>query len=250
MSRGDRFGAVNDALLPILADRIAKTRHGQIDDELWRAALAIPAARERPSDDESARLNRLVHVAAAAGTRPTERGAVIALPTEHRACFHDHFGISEKDAATKRFRCKNFDPQSDRVRWVLVQCQAACDYAQSNPGSVPFYLGLDFPDEQLSSKKPPDSTWSGPIFAFASQVRRLRVNAGFPLTLPTSVIQRSHSALSPAGTSAERSRVPSSQSRCPTGNDVFWQEMSVEVSKPFPLTGEPGTCVQSTKTSD
>ena len=186
----DRFRAVNDALLPILADRIARTRSGRIDDKLWRAALTIPATREWPSDEESATLNRLVHVAAAGGISPRERGAVIPLPASHRVVFYDLFGITEKGAATKRFRCKNFDPNSGRFRWVLVQCQAACDYAQSNPGSVLFYLGLDFPEEhRATSGNPPDSTWRGPMFEFGGQIRRLRVNAGFPLALASNVIQ-------------------------------------------------------------
>ena len=184
-----RFRAVNDALLPILADRIARTPSDRTDVELWRAALTIPATREWPSDQESARLNRLVHIADPGGISPTERGAVIPLPASHRVDFCDLFGIAERDAATQRFRCKNFDPNNGRFRWVLVQCQAACDYAQSNPGSVPFYLGLDFPEEHRASKNPPDSTWRGPMFEFDGEIRRLRVNAGFPLALAYSVIK-------------------------------------------------------------
>ena len=182
----DRFRAVNDALLPILADRVAQMAPGQIDQDLWRAALTIPAAAGSPSEDESARLNRLIHIADSRGTSATTRGAVIPLPDSYRAGFLDRFGITELDAATKRFRCKKFDPSSSRFRWVLVQCQAACDYALSNPGSVPYYLGLDFPQEHRSSKNPPQSTWRGPMFEFNGVIRRLRVNAGFPLALPAS----------------------------------------------------------------
>ena len=35
----DRFRAVNEALLPILADRIASMRSREIDDQLWQAAI-------------------------------------------------------------------------------------------------------------------------------------------------------------------------------------------------------------------
>ena len=187
----DRFRAVNDALVPILADRIARTRTGQIDEELWQAALTIPERRTMASLERAAKLNRLVHIADPKGVSATERGVVIPLPASHRGDFRDLFSIEEKDAATKRFRCNSeaFDPNSDRFRWVLVQCQAACDYAQSNPGSVPFYLGLDFPAEHRASKNPPDSTWVGPVFEFDGEIRRLRVNAGFPLTLASSVLR-------------------------------------------------------------
>ena len=187
----DRFYAVNDALLPILADRVAKMPSGKIDKDLWERAFKIPEKQEMGSVSRAARLNRLVHIADAEGVCATERGAVIPLPASHRDNFHDLFGIEEKDAATTKFRCKGgtFDPNSDRFQWVLIQCQAACDYAQSNPGSVPFYLGLDFPEEHRASKSPPDSTWLGPVFEFGGEIRRLRVNAGFPLTLATSELR-------------------------------------------------------------
>ena len=187
----DRFRAVNDALLPILADRVATMPSGQIDDQLWQAALTIPEGPTMASLERAAKLNRLVHIADPKGVGGTERGVVVPLPASHRVDFRDLFGIEEKDAATTRFRCKSgtFDPNRDRFRWVLVQCQAACDYAQSNPGSVPFYLGLDFPEEYRASKNPPDSTWLGPVFEFDGEIRRLRVNAGFPLALASSVLQ-------------------------------------------------------------
>ena len=185
--QSDRFRAVNDALLPILADRIGTMPSGQIDEDLWRAALKLPPTPAAQSVEASARLNRLIHIADPKGISPTTRGAVVPLPDSYRADFCDHFGISELDAATKRFRCKEFDPASSCSRWVLVQCQAACDYAQSNPGSLPYYLGLDFPEQHLdTSGKPPDSTWRGPVFEFDGEIRRLRVNAGFPLALPSS----------------------------------------------------------------
>lgn len=186
----DRFRAVNDALLPILADRVAKIPSGQLDKDLWKRAFTIPERKKMKSVPRAASLNRLVHIADAEDVCATERGAVIPLPTSYRGDkFLDLFGMEEKDLATKRFACKNFDSKSDRFRWVLVQCQAACDYAQSNPGSVPFYLGLDFPEEHRASKYPPDSTWRGPVFEFGGEIRRLRVNAGFPLTLAASVLQ-------------------------------------------------------------
>ena len=188
---GDRFRAVNDALLPILADRIARTRTGQIDDELWQVALTIPERRTMESLERAAKLNRLVHIADPEGVSATARGVVVPLPASHRDDFRDLFGIEEEDAATTRFRCKSgvFDPNREHFRWVLVQCQAACDYSQSNEGSVPYYLGLDFPEEHRASTNPPDSTWRGPVIEFDGEIRRLRVNAGFPLTLASSVLQ-------------------------------------------------------------
>lgn len=187
---GDRFRAVNDALLPILADRIARMSLDGHEDALWQEALKIPDGSGSLAVEDAARLNRLVHIADTDNASPTARGVVVPLPNSYRVEFGDHFGIDETDAASKRFRCKNFDPDSSNFRWVLVQCQAACDFAQSNPGSLPYYLGLDFPEEhRATSGNPPESTWRGPVFELRGEIRRLRVSAGFPVVLPTSELQ-------------------------------------------------------------
>ena len=115
----DRFRAVNDALLPILADRIGRTRSGQIDKDLWQAALTIPERRTMASLKRAARLNRLVHIADPRGARATERGVVFPLPVSYRSEFDDYFSITVQRAATKLFGCKDFDPSKPRFRWVL-----------------------------------------------------------------------------------------------------------------------------------
>lgn len=184
----DRFRAVNEALLPILADRIARMSSGTIDEGIWPEALNLPPDKEKPPIEESSRLNRLVHMADPGGTSPTARGAVVPLPDAYRDEFSDHFRIEERDAASKRFRCKDFGSGSSRFRWVLVQCRAACDHAQSNTGSLTYLLGLDFLERHTdTSGKPPASTWLGPTFEFDGEIRRLRVSASFPLALPASV---------------------------------------------------------------
>ena len=184
----DRFRAVNDALLPILADRVAKTHSAGTDKELWRRALKVPEERGMSSVKGAARLNKLVHIAEPEGASGTERGVVVPLPEPHRRDFRDRFGITEEKAATKLFGCKDFDPTELQFRWVLVQCQAACDYAQGNPGTLPFYLGLDFPERHRSNRKV-DSTWRGPVFEFGDEIRCLRVHAGCPLALASSMVR-------------------------------------------------------------
>ena len=184
----DHFRAVNDALVPILADRIARTRTGQIDEELWQAALTIPERRTMASLERAAKLNRLVHIANPKGVSATERGAVIPLPASYQEDFEDLFSITQPEAATRLFGCKDFRPSNAQFCWVLVQCSAACDYAQSNPGAVPLYLGLDFPEGNRSSKKML-STWYSPVFELDGQSRCLRVNAGCPLVLPSAVLR-------------------------------------------------------------
>ena len=186
----DRFRAINDALLPILADRVAKMGLQGLDEQLWSEALTMPDTDVMPPDQKAARLNRLVHIAGPDGISATERGAVVPLPASYRDDFQGYFGLPEPQAAQRQFRCRELAPEDSRFRWILVQCQAACDHAQSNPGTLPYYLGLDFPEDNRStSKKPPDSTWRGPVFEFEGEIRRLRVNAGSSLSLPLSAMQ-------------------------------------------------------------
>ena len=185
----DRFRAVNEALLPILADRIAKMGSKGTTEELWRAAFAIPGNGSALSIKDAAGLNRLIHIADAEEVGASERGVVIPLPESDHCAFRDHFRITERDAATNLFRCGGFDPSRKRFRWVLVQCQAACDYALGRPGSVPFYLGLDFPADNRSAGKLRQSTWASPVFDLGEGTRCLRVNAGCPLALPSSMLK-------------------------------------------------------------
>ena len=181
---GDHFHAVNEALLPILADRIADLRSDEGDDLIWRVALDDADSSQRLSAAQAAKLNRLVHVADARNTDGSERGGVIPLPEPFRGDFAGSFGIDEMDAAQHQFRCRDFAPDDCRFRWVLVQVQAACDHAQSHPGPVPCYLGLDFPDANRRSGTPPASLWRSPPFELNDEVRLLCISARFPVSMP------------------------------------------------------------------
>lgn len=177
----DRFRAVNEALLPILADVIAKLRADD-DAAVWQAAL--PAGRPTPlSQEEAARLNGMVHVDTKA-TSGMGRGNVILLPPCVQQSFEERFGIDELAAARKQFQCPDFATGDDRYRWVLVQSQAACDYAQSRPGPVPCYLGLEMPFRARRSGTPPAALWTSPALQLELEgtARQLRVSAAFPVS--------------------------------------------------------------------
>ena len=186
----DRFRAVNEALLPILADVIAKLRADD-DAAVWQAAL--PAGRPTPlSLEEAARLHGMVHVDTEA-TSGVGRGNVILLPPCVQQSFEERFGIDELTAARKQFHCTDFATGDDRYRWVLVQSQAACDYAQSRPGPVPCYLGLEMPYPTGRSGSPPAALWTSPALQLELEgtARQLRVSAAFPVSFgPTKFDQR------------------------------------------------------------
>lgn len=171
----DRFRAVNEALLPILADRIANLHS---NDEVWKNALAAtggqPLSREQASS-----LNRMVHLDLDA--RASARGAVIPLPSSLQERFQASFSLDEMTAAVKQFHCRDFTADDNRFRWVLVQAQAACDYAQSRPGPVPCYLGLEMPFQRPG--KTPAALWISPSLKLHDKVRQLRVSATFPVSM-------------------------------------------------------------------
>ena len=181
------FHAVNASLLPILADRLVASQLSEADNQLWGTALEGSGARKDLDPATAASLNQLLHFAMPPEPiRGDERGAVIALPEQYRGCeFNATFGLDTSTAAVKQFACCELEDGETVGKWVLVQCQAACDYAQKRPGSIPFHLGLLLPDEKRSKKrKPPDALWQSPCFDFEDERYLLHVNARFSLSLP------------------------------------------------------------------
>jgi hypothetical protein len=185
----DRFRAVNEALLPILADRVASLR-ADADAQLWEAALQGQSADAGMTGEEAARLNRMVHIASGDGVLPSERGAVLRLPDEKVAAFEGVFGITEEQAALKQFGCKAFALNDGTFRWRLLQVQAVCDYAQRQPGPLPFALGLEMPATTVSTSSLPAAVIATPWFELDNVARVLHVNARFQVSLPQGDVDR------------------------------------------------------------
>ena len=191
----DHFRAVNNALLPILADRIAsmKSRDDNTNKKLWRAAFEKPTAKEKLTPEKIAKLNHWLHIDDSEDKgMSTERGAVISLPEiYHGDKFEETFGLAQIEAAKEEFGCEEFQKISDKRHWVLVQSQAACDYAQKRSGPLPFHLGLMFPAPEKFKGKPPAAVWTSPIFEFDDEVCLLNVNARFEISLTNTRIKDS-----------------------------------------------------------
>ena len=188
----DRFHAVNDALLPILTDRIAAMRSKDDSESIWQNAFNSSDTESTLSLKKAAKLNRLVHIASPMGAEDgTRRGAVIALPGSlSGSAFEHQFNLKQGEAASKQFFCKNFAEEDEQFRWALVQCQAVCDYAQNQPGPLPFYLGLELPLASIpKSGKPPAALWTSPPFESAGAIRLLHVSARFQVSLPAADVK-------------------------------------------------------------
>ncbi len=187
----DRFHAVNEALLPILVDRISVLRSADDDQEAWRGAFSEADVGRSLSSEEAAKLNRFFHIATSIQANTgADRGAVIPLPNnlsgEKFACM---LGLTQEVAAKKQFFCRNFLSGDEQFQWVMVQSQAACDYAQRQPGSLPFYLGLDIEASNVRNDTPPAALWTSPPFEIKGRIRVLRVSARFQVSLPVQVAE-------------------------------------------------------------
>lgn len=185
----DRFHAVNEALLPVLTDFIAVTRND--DPDIWRKAFDSSDTENSLSLEEAARLNGLIHIAPAVpADNGTRRGSVIILPEKFSGeSFEKQFGLEQKKAALEQFFCKDTE---EELTWVLVQCQAICDYAQNKPGPLPYYLGLELPDKSISKKTPPEALWTSPSFEKDGSTIYLRVNARFQISLSPTFTEQEH----------------------------------------------------------
>ena len=181
----DRFRAVNDALLPVLADRISSLHSGSVND-VWQNAFDPGEHNQALSKEEVASLNRLIHIAHSfEHSLGNERGAVVALPVRFTANgFSKEFAIEEAKAVAEEFFCSSPSSGDPKYRWVLVQSQPACDYAFNQPGTLPFYLGLEFPSEyERKNGYPRASLWRSPRYEFDGAERLLHISARFPVSL-------------------------------------------------------------------
>jgi hypothetical protein len=173
---------VNEALLPILADRVAALQ-GLNGDDPWASAFTEEDANSALELEDAARLNRFSHISETPSASGAERGVVVVLPRRYAGkFFRKAFGLEQVDAAITQFGCKDYAPRDSRFRWLLIQVQAACDHAQRQPGALPFVLALEMPE--LSAKDPaPQALWSSPAFQADTGVRVLKANARFAVSL-------------------------------------------------------------------
>jgi hypothetical protein len=118
------------------------------------------------------------------GASPAERGAVSRLPDATLAAFEGTFGMAQEAAAAKQFGCSGFVVNDLRFKWLLVQVQAVCDFAQRQPGPLPFVLGLEMPVAFVSKASAPSALIKTPPFERGGTVVALHVNARFQINLP------------------------------------------------------------------
>jgi hypothetical protein len=135
-----------------------------------------------------------MHIDASKPPAATTRGAVSVLPaTYNKGKFLRLFGLEPNAIAANEFKCNGFDADLTKFRWVIVQAQASCDFAQKHSGALPFYLGLEAPYDAKLKKSVPASVWTSPVFSMKGN-KLLLVSARFPLTLTKGDISKAEKA--------------------------------------------------------
>ncbi|WP_093332627.1 hypothetical protein [Sphingomonas rubra] len=185
----DRRGAINGALAPILADRIANARGSAELAGVWDAAITRDRALPDMDVGQVGRMNRMLHVAMPPGetVAATDWGATLLLPADERedGPMRERFGLRCAEIMSQVFRVE----RADRARCtpVLVRTGAVCDAAQRKPGPLPYLLGLLVPVDLVPKAdiQKLKSEFESPVLLLdeAAGPVRLLVNARFQISM-------------------------------------------------------------------
>ena len=159
-----RFEAVNEALLPILNDALNVEFFSEAaQNDVWEKAVTKHAEENQIENLLIARLNSAVIFEPINSIKPYRRGAVPEVPEAWLAGgqFVERFGATPNDLAVSVLKLKG---EADVVRWVLIQAQAACDFAQQKIGPMPYLLAAVVP-AWGKKRSVPASVWIGPPLA-------------------------------------------------------------------------------------
>lgn len=185
----DRFRSVNESLLPILADRLSALKADPAMSSAW--ATAFPAEKQASlSSADAASLNKYSHIDDSdKNLKASARGAVSVVGDQYEYFWFgktaqngEERNLDFKDLAQKEFLCK-IDP-INTARWMLIQIQASCDYAQAKSGTVPLALALEMPVSAKLKSTPPAALWLSPIYKLDGDEKQLVVNCRYQIWLP------------------------------------------------------------------
>lgn len=147
-AKADPYSAINAALMPILSDRIANQRIEPDSKAIWQSAVTRMGNVPAPSLAEAAKLNSMLHVAAATSEelKPAAWGAISLLPAAEQedGPMRARFNLPAKPLLSTLF-CMSVKAERAVSRLCVLRVGASCDYAQNRRGPVPFMLGAIMP---------------------------------------------------------------------------------------------------------
>lgn len=192
----NRFYALNEALLPILSDRLDFFAGAPEESAVWENAFAAEDL-QAILREKIGKINNFINLAFSADKLSAlDRGAVIyyssILPENLRESVEGFFGLSLGEIVTRCFGVKSLKC-FEGAQWVLLQGQAACDYAQKKPQTLSYFLGLEISrssvrDPSSGDMPLPESLWVSPLFSINDEDRVLLFNAGSLLVFPVAVV--------------------------------------------------------------
>ena len=191
------------------------------DDKIWQKAFDSSDAENALSLEEAARLNSQIHIASA-GEKPAEPNVVLlsSCQMSFPANLNRRLILRRKLQPKSSFAARTSHQIETNSAGVLIQCQAVCDYAQTQPGPLPYYLGLELPEGNNAKKGTPAALWTSPPFYRNGEVYYLRVNSRFQLSLPTLRSGERAAKVSPQRTTHQQPHISYSQLRRSSWNTL------------------------------
>ncbi len=181
---GNIRSAINGVLTPIISDRLS-AMHTNEAEELWK--LAVTQYKVEPDHltvSAKAELNQMLHIEAS-GSGPDAWGAVVDFdPARTKELFAQEFD----EILNREFKV-NIDARAAACLPVLIRIGAVCDYAQRQPGPIPYILGIELTDLRKGTKRP-DSVWSSPTISSDDKPCILLASARYPVVLSPSDAQK------------------------------------------------------------
>lgn len=158
----DARAALNEALVPILLDRMMHQSPDAGGAGLWTQAIKNAGVPKPISPDHAPLLNALSHLALpnSGPMKAGDRGVVFTLSGDTGEKIAKLAGISVEEMASQFMEVSAGDkasaPSSANMvncRWVLIGVRAVCDQAQSRGILRPTVLALEVPGDLLHGKK-------------------------------------------------------------------------------------------------
>lgn len=193
----DRFYALNEVLLPILSDRLSFFASTPEDLKIWESAFSAKD-NEVIAPEKIGKINKFISLSTSTDKlNAADRGAIIpydAILKDPKENIEEHFGIKLGEIITRCFGIRSLK-EFDGAKWVLLQSQAACDYAQKKPQILSYFLGLEIVCSAVRNPRAgemalPESLWISPVFSIDEVDKVLLFNAGSLLVFPTKITMK------------------------------------------------------------
>jgi len=147
--------AIQRGLAPLLDDFMGATPTDESYDEAWKAATPVPLGPcgQLPEDVSIAQLNTRYLFDLVVPAKE-ERGALVGIPDD--VTWETYFGCDREQLISLSLNLKDMTDAPGALntcRCLLLECSAACDYAQENERLFRYMFCTLVPSSKLKTKK-------------------------------------------------------------------------------------------------